>query len=127
MNMFQRGMRCLAKKLEQHASQRFLYGRGASRVEIAATLGTSDLQSTDTEGVTTVIQTQDFIFKTSLLVLNGELTLPETGDRITQIVDGRELIFKAVSSGSLECYRFCDAERTLLRVHTLLESDEIDV
>ena len=113
--LMQRGVALLARAGPSAAGGTIVYSRGADSVSLAATYGRSEFTS-ERDGVMTVeANDRDFTFEIDDLILGGVETLPQRGDRITD-AEGR--LFEVLALAGAQVYRSCDAEGTMVRVHT---------
>ena len=119
------GAAWLAGQLQSHAGQTVTYSRSGDSVEITATIGNTDFQTTDADGFFSQVQSRDFIFPAADLVLNAETVLPERGDTITVVVGDKTYTYAVLPFGEDgELYKFSDPHRTILRVHTKKRNTE---
>ncbi|MEO1617114.1 MAG: hypothetical protein AAFV88_14780, partial [Planctomycetota bacterium] len=93
-DMLQRGQSWLAAKLTRFASRQVIYQRDELSVELPATIGKSEYEQDDGEGVITRAQVRDFLINTKDLLGSVIGTWPKRGDRILvtdrhQFVDER--------------------------------------
>lgn len=66
----------------------------------------------------------DWLVKAELLVIAGETVLPKRNDLITRVIGGISRVYQVLPFGDDEQeYRFMDAGRTMLRIHTKLISE----
>lgn len=118
-DLIKSGAAWLAGKLQSHAGQAVTYSRSGASVEVTATVGNTEFETTDAEGFFTRSQSRDFIIEAADLILSGSTVLPERGDVITEVVDGTTHTYEVLPFGADgETFRFSDPHRTILRVHT---------
>ncbi len=115
----------LGRMFQQHASRSVIYSRGSDSVEITATAGRTVHEVSTNLGVSVEIESRDYIFPISQLVLGDGQTEPQAGDRITELQDATEYVYEVMplgkalpAIGESACYRYCDADHTTIRVHT---------
>ena len=119
-DMIQQGMACLAEKLKAHASTPVLYRRGAEEVTVQAVVGRSLLKLDDGYGGVRVTWTdRDFVIAAQDLILGGNVTLPQRGDRIEQTIDGVTHVFEVAAPGGEPEWRWSDPHQIMLRIHTV--------
>lgn len=124
-DLLKSGAAWLSGVLQSHASQAVTYSRGPDSVELTATIGNTDFQTTDADGFFSQVQSRDFIFPAADLVLGGETVLPERGDEITEVVGDTTYTYAVLPFGDEgEHYKFSDPHRTILRVHTKKRNTE---
>ena len=113
--LMQRGLTMLSRMAPAAAGGTIVYSRGSDSVSIEATYGRSEFTS-ERDGVVTVeANDRDFAFQLDDLVLGGVAATPVRGDRITD-AEGR--LFEVLALAGAQIYRACDAEGTMVRVHT---------
>jgi hypothetical protein len=120
-DMLQTGASWLGTKLAAYASHEVTYVRDASEVTLSASFGRTELE-VDTGYETRMLHTdRDFIFAAATLILGGSTTLPQAGDQIKETVGNDTYTYEVMTpEGQEQPYRYCDANRVLLRVHTTL-------
>jgi hypothetical protein len=121
-DLLSRGARWLGEQFERHLSRTVRYTRSGAACSIRATLGRTEYQVDDTSGMVLRYTDRDYIFRADRLVLDGGRTLPAPGDRIEELdgEDGTLKTYEVMPLGDSQCYRFCDPQRHVLRVHTKL-------
>jgi hypothetical protein len=118
--MLQRGQTWLSAKLTKHASQRVIYQRDDLSVELPATIGKSEYEQDDGEGVITRAQVRDFLINTKDLLGSVIRTWPRRGDRILETDGDNTFVYELMSIGSEPPWRYSDPFRVKLRIHTKL-------
>lgn len=113
-NLLKTGFEYLASKLKSNASDSVTYVRGASRVTIQATFGKTPYQFQSENGFQVGGEVTDFVFSAGDLILNGNLTTPDIGDKI---VTGRAT-YEAQMVGNEGCWKYSDPFGTMIRFHT---------
>ena len=107
-----------------HLSRTVIYQRGGQSVEIAATLGSTTYEVADESGVTVQAKATDFIVSAGALVLGGEVTQPNVGDRLS-VTDGDTVqVFEVLDLAGAGHYRPCDPNGRMLRIHTKQVDEE---
>jgi hypothetical protein len=103
----------------RHASRSATYRRGSASVEVQATLGRRTYEVDDGAGALVEAQSIDFLVSASALVLDGNVVLPERGDRITVTQDGGSKVFEVTSpGGAMAHWEPSDPWGRTLRIHT---------
>lgn len=87
-------------------------------VELFATIGKTNYEVEDESGFVVQAHATDFLIAAADLVLAGEKTLPEPGDRIKVAGESETVIYEVMRLGGESHYRFCDPHRNTLRIHT---------
>lgn len=101
--------------LRQAAGDPATYQRGALSVALSSVLpGKSEYETTDSFGMTTTAEANDWIFAAAELVLDGELTTPLPGDQI--VINGAT--FELVDLPGRNCYSGSDPQGSTIRCHT---------
>lgn len=113
-DMLSAGMGALAETLLAHGAQDVIYRRGSKNISIRAALGKSVFETDNGEDMPVQVETRDFICKASDLILDGTAILPAARDRIS--LNGRA--HEVLSIPGAPPYRYCDASRILIRIHT---------
>jgi hypothetical protein len=105
---------------KEHASQPVTYTRGDLSVQLLASKGrTVSLVQDGT--IAQEVVTEDFIFSTVDLVLNGRGSLPEPGDRIKRIVGDKVVTYEVAQQGDSKPYSYVDeVTRERIRAHTVI-------
>ena len=119
-DMLQKGQSWLAAKLTQFASRPVIYQRDELSVELPATIGKSEYEQDDGEGVITRAQVRDFLINTKDLLGSPIGTWPRRGDRILESDGETTFIYELMSIGSEPPWRYSDPFRVKLRIHTKL-------
>ena len=104
----------LGKMRSEHLARQVTYSRGASSVEVAATLGQTTFEVQDAYGVVEKWESRDFLVTAADLVLLGAAVTPQRGDRIT---DGGK-VYEVLAPGKEDVYRLSDPYGVTLRIHT---------
>jgi len=117
-DLLEQGATWLDDQRHKHMTRTVVYGRGTDSVEIAATVGRTEFEQVDEHGVVHKIESRDFLVRTADLVLAGERTLPETGDRVCETDGDQTFVYEVMAPGSEPPFRYSDPYRTALRIHT---------
>ena len=100
------------------------YRRGPHSVTLPATIGRTVFQISREFGLFQRTVSRDYLVSVTDLVLDGQRTLPQAGDRIEE-VDGDTTYVHEVRGPAREpCWRWCDGYRMALRIHTKLIDEE---
>ncbi len=106
------------KRLRSVAGKTVTYRRGAQSVAWNVIVGQSDYTTTDDSGMPVSNQTRDFMGAGAELVLGGERIDPHVGDVIEESDGIRVRTHFVTALGDDQPWRWCDAGRSTLRVHT---------
>jgi hypothetical protein len=102
----------------RHASRSVAYKRGTDAAVVSATIGKTIFQIDDGLGVSTQYEARDFLILAVDLVIGGQRTLPQRGDRIQETVEAQTLEYEVLAPGKEPCFRFSDPFIKTLRIHT---------
>lgn len=119
-DMLHRGQSWLAEKLTKHVSRAVVYQRDEVSVELSATIGKSEYEQDDGEGIITRAQVRDFLINTKDLLQSAIGTWPRRGDRILETDGGTTFVYELMSIGNEPPWRYSDPFRVKLRIHTKL-------
>lgn len=111
----------LAGRLQNAAGETVTYERGLDSASLTAVIGRTEWDSIEGEGLVTRIESEDFLIEAADLVLAGEQTEPQRGDRIKRTIGGTTHVFEVLpfgAAGDEQPFRYSDRSRSLLRVHT---------
>ena len=117
-DLLQTGSEWLEDQRVKHMTRSVLYGRGTSSVEVSATIGRTQFDVDDGYGVLERIESRDYLILTGDLVLDGEVTLPERGDRIRETAGTQTFVYEVMAPGKEPAWRYSDPYRQTLRIHT---------
>lgn len=118
MSLLADGMLTLTGIMLANAGERIVYARGQDTCELYAVPGRSDLEAD--KGDTVVrIESQDFIFNPTHLVLGLQRVEPREGDVIRLRRDGVEYVHDVLAAGDGRPFTV-DPHRTSMRVRTRL-------
>lgn len=127
MNLRSKGTAALIRRLAQSAAPvgPVVYTRlaGGDPVDLTGTawVGRTVFRrdpAATTDGVTIEFGDRDYLIPVSELQQNGTPFEPARGDRVTETIDGVELVFEVVSQTEEPAWRYSDATRAVYRVHT---------
>jgi hypothetical protein len=117
-DLLQQASNWLEEKRTQHAAQTVRYVRGSQSVNLAATVGKTTFEVDDGYGVLVRHESRDFLVLSADLMLDGAPTLPERGDRVRETQAGQVFVYEVTAPGKEPCWRYSDAYRKTLRIHT---------
>jgi hypothetical protein len=93
------------------------YWRGTQYVSLKAVPGTTEFPTDDVDAATVTYTSADWIFKVSELVIGGVAITPRRGDLVKKTVGSKTYVYEVLKDAN-QIFRFCDRERTRIRVHT---------
>ena len=117
-DLLQTGSDWLQQQRTRHMSRPVLYERGTSSVELPATVGRTLFETDDGTGVLERFEARDFLVLAEDLMLDGQLTLPEPGDRVRETVGSQIFVYEVMAPGNEPVWRYSDPYRKTLRIHT---------
>ena len=117
-DLLQQGSDWLEAKRTQYASRVVTYARGVQSVDVLATIGKTTFEVDDGYGVLVRHESRDFLVLTADLVLGGESIFPQRGDRIRETQNQQVFVYEVSAPGKEPCWRYSDAFRKTLRIHT---------
>ncbi|KAA0220476.1 MAG: hypothetical protein KJ057_12930 [Phycisphaerae bacterium] len=118
------GLKWLEDQRHEHLTREVTYQRGAESVTLLATIGKSDFEQLDEFGVVHRAQSRDFLIRAQDLVISGTSTSPQAGDSIRETEAGVTYVHEVMSPAGQPPWRYSDAFRRTLRIHTKLVSTE---
>lgn len=117
-DLLERGLAFLDAQRDAHMTRTVAYERGASSVNVKATLGQTPFEQTNEFGIVHKVESRDFIVRTADLVLDGAATLPKSGDRIRDTQGSQVFVYEVMAPGNEPPFRYSDPYRKALRIHT---------
>ena len=117
-DLLQQASAWLEEKRTQHAAQTVCYARGSQSKDLVATIGKTTFEVDDGYGVLVRHESRDFLMLAADLTLGGTPTLPQRGDRIRETQAGQVFVYEVTAPGKEPCWRYSDAYRKTLRIHT---------
>lgn len=117
-DVLEQGAQFLDDQRHAHMTRPVVYVRGASFVEVAATIGQTTFEQTDEFGGIQRLESRDFLIRTADLVLDAEAVLPKAGDRIRDAGGEKVFVYEVMAPGSEPPFRYSDPFRKALRIHT---------
>ena len=112
------GLAWLGDQLHTHASRPVTYRRGDQQVVVNATLGRKDFEADSQDGGRLYFRSNDFLIRTTDLVLGGVPVLPERADQIDVDFDGTTATFEVLAQDGIPPWEFSDPFQQILRIHT---------
>ena len=123
-DILERGSNWLEDQRVAHASRPVEYQRGQSSVEVPASIGRTVFEIDDGVGILERTESRDFLIPAAELVLDGAPALPERGDRIRETIGTVTFVYEVMAPGKEPPWRYSDAYRRTLRIHTKLVGTE---
>lgn len=117
-NLLQAGSAWLDAQRKAHMSSPVTYSRGEASVEVQATVGRTVFEIDDGAGILQKVESRDYLVLTADLVLDGEPTLPQAGDRIREADGAKTFVYEVMAPGGEPVWRYSDPYRKTLRIHT---------
>jgi len=117
-DLLQDGLDWLEEQRRAHLSRTVTYRRGASTVEILATVGATRFEADDGSGIVVEMEARDYLIASADLVLDGEQVQPERGDEIVEERDGASYVYEVMDLGAEKHFVTCDPDGRTLRIHT---------
>lgn len=120
-DMLARGSAWLTSQLNAAAATAVTYRRGMDEAEITATIGRSEFEAQGQNGVIENWESRDFLIPAAILPF-GE---PLRGDVIVEVADGLEVEYEVAAPRGVPVFRYADAFRSMVRVHTKQTADGV--
>jgi hypothetical protein len=120
-DMLAAGAAWLTSQLNAAAGTTVTYRRGSDEAEITATIGRSDFEAADQNGVIENWEARDYLVPTDELPF-GE---PLRGDVIVETSGGLDLEYEVAAPRGVPVFRYGDAFRSIVRIHTKQSSDGV--
>lgn len=105
--------------LQCSAGENAIYARGNATVEVSVLPGQVQFPEQPTRQIGIATDLADWLLPADELVLSGQVTLPQKGDRLTLTRDGQQLVYEVMPRTGEQIYRL-DQTGSLLRIHTQL-------
>ena len=118
MDLLEQGAAWLEDQRHQHMTRAVVYERGTDSVELDATIGRTEFEQADEYGVIHKLESRDYLVRAEDLVLGGQQTLPRAGDRIRETDGTQTFVYEVMAPGIEPPWRYSDAYRKTLRIHT---------
>ena len=117
-DLLETGLGWLEDQRHHHRTIAVTYHRGADSVAVQATIGRTVFEVDDGMGILEKIESRDFLILTADLILAGQASLPERGDRIKETSGDKVYVYEVLAPGKEPHYRFSDPYRKTLRIHS---------
>lgn len=119
-NMLATGSAFLIAKLREHASTAIVYSRGVATVSVSAVVGRTERELNDGTGAVHRWTARDYLILATDLVLSGNVTEPQEGDRISETMPDASVRVHEVRGafGGSAPWEWSDPAQTTLRIHT---------
>jgi hypothetical protein len=120
-DLLDRGAAFLDAQRHQHLSRPVLYrvgGRGTDEKEVQATIGKTEFEQADEAGLIHRVESQDFLVRAADLDLGAGPILPRAGDQVRETVGTSVFVYEVNAPGGQPPWRYSDAYRRVLRIHT---------
>ena len=117
-DLLEQGAQFLDDQRHAHMARSVTYHRGASSVELSATVGQTTFEQDYEFGGIRRIQSRDFLVRTADLVLDSAEVLPVAGDQIREVQGELVFVYEVMAPGSEPPFRYSDPYRKALRIHT---------
>ena len=124
MDLLKAGSDWLQDQREKFLSRRIVYERDVNSVEVSATIGKTIFRLDSGYGRIERIEARDYLVTAAELILNAAVVTPHPGDRIREADDSLVYVYEVMAPANEPVYRFSDAYRKTLRIHTKLISTE---
>ena len=117
-DLLEQGSAWLEDQRNKHMTRTVTYHRGGASVDVAATVGKTVFQLDDGAGAVLRVESRDYLILTADLMLSGQVTLPQRGDRIRELQGSTVFVHQVASFGDEPAWRYSDLYRRTLRIHT---------
>lgn len=117
-DILQRASDWLEDQRTKFATREVTYLRGDSSVAVPATVGRTVFEIAGEYGVVEKSESRDYLLLAADLVLNGQVTLPQRGDRIRESAGLTVFVYEVMAPGQEPAWRYSDPYRKTLRIHT---------
>src|SRR5688500_17907855 len=108
----------LGNQRTSHRTHTVTYVRHEDTVDVPATIGPTPFEIDNGYGVIERTESRDFLVLTEELVLAGNHTLPERGDRIRDTRGTTTYVYEVMAPGKEPHWRYSDPYRKTLRIHS---------
>lgn len=117
-DLLERGAAWLDQQRSRHLTRTVTYLRGTESVDLPATIGRTVFEQADEYGVIHRTESRDYLITAVDLVLGGAQEQPKAGDRIRETVGEQVFLYEVMAPGGEPPWRYSDAYRRTLRIHT---------
>lgn len=108
----------LQQQRQRHLTRPVLYVRGEASAQVPATIGQTIFRLDDGAGATLRVESRDYLITASELVLAGQRSLPQRGDRVEETEGDVTYVYEVTAPGDEPHWRYSDPYRLTLRIHT---------
>ncbi|MCL4743602.1 MAG: hypothetical protein KJZ54_15515 [Phycisphaerales bacterium] len=117
-DLLEQGAAFLDDRRQTHLTRTVTYERGASTVDLAATVGRTVFEQADESGFIRKVESRDFLVRRTDLIFDGSALLPKAGDRVRDHDGAQTLVYEVMAPGGEPPFRYSDPYRKVLRIHT---------
>lgn len=121
-DLLKSGSDWLADQQKSFVSQAVTYKRGSDSVAVAATIGRTVFEIDAGDGQFERFEARDYLIHAADLVLDSTTVEPKRGDRIEEMQASTTFVYEVMSPANQPVWRYSDAYRKRLRIHTKLIS-----
>jgi hypothetical protein len=114
----------LADQRTEHLAEDLEYCAGVDQFPFRGTVGRTELEITDSNGLTTIYTSVDFMMRPCDLLINGRRSKPQIGHTIRRTLDGVTNVYETLPPPGKQNYRDADPHRKTYRIHTKLIGSE---
>jgi hypothetical protein len=115
------GSTWLQGQRETFLSHQITYKRGSYTATPNATIGTWVFERETEQGLTTRIESRDFLITAANLILNNALIVPIKGDTIIETFAGKTNTYAVSAPAKEPVWKWADMTRLTYRIHTELK------
>lgn len=123
-DLLERGSAWLEEQRHRHLTRTVTYARGSATVDLSATVGKTVFQVDNGYGILERVESRDYLIRAEDLVLDGVPVLPKRGDRVRETQGSHVFVYEVLAPGQEPEWRYSDAYRKTLRIHTKLVATE---
>jgi len=117
-DLLERASAWLEDQRVKHLTRMVAYQRGVESLDVLATIGQTVFQIDDGAGALLRVESRDYLITAADLVLGGSQSLPQRGDRIRETQGSQVFVYEVMGPGDEPPWRWSDAYRRTLRIHT---------
>ena len=123
-DLLEQGSNWLEEQRHIHMTRLVRYERGATVLDVPATIGRTEFQTVDDYGRLIRTESRDFLILASELVVGGQRLAPQRGDRVRESSGDEQRVYEVMAPAGEPVYRYSDPYRKTLRIHTKLVDTE---